>query len=726
MKVLRKRTLAALIAAICQQTGALAATEQTLPDVIATTQRDALDERKDANAQKIVYDRKELERYNEMTVGDVLRKLPGVVFGGGPGETKDVSLRGLDKGYTQVLINGGRTLGGGAERAMEMDVLPADLIERIEIIRNPTADQSVDGIGGTINIVLREIPARAGGSFRAGINQIEGVARPQLSANYSNGAGDFSYLLNGSAVESSQVQAKHKDNQGFTAGGARSKWELEDENKQTGVRELSFAPRLRWNLGGGDTLLLEPLLLKQEQHTDTRNDKSKYATPATGTGLAGNGFTTTSEDKEKEVYRLQGEWLRHLPLGELQVRLSAQQATESKDQLQQEYSAANALTKTTIAPGSKEDRESALAAKWSAALGGHLLGVGAETSWRDREDSKTTTENGKAKASSLGDKFNISEKRLVLWVQDEWHLNPEHVLTPGLHREEITTQSVDGAGAERDGTIQFLAPSLHYLWQVTPATNFRASVAKSVRPPKFDDLSNVVIAATGANSSTNADKSGNADLRPESAIGYEIGVEHFLPNRAGLVAVNLFQRDIEDMVQKTTTLESNGRWVERPYNAGDGRIWGVEMDFRVAMDTFGAPGLTLLGNHSLLHSSITNANGVTAKVKNQPGYVSNLGFDYDLRSWGITFGANYNVRGELLQEDSATKHQTEATTERLDVFVAKRLDRNFTLRLSASNALDGAKDKETLEYYSPGALKTATREYTKSAPVYYLTLEGKW
>lgn len=38
---------------------------------------------------------------------------------------------------------------------MQVDRLPADMIERIEIIRNPTAEYDASGIGGTINIVLK-------------------------------------------------------------------------------------------------------------------------------------------------------------------------------------------------------------------------------------------------------------------------------------------------------------------------------------------------------------------------------------------------------------------------------------------------------------------------------------------------------------------------------------------------------------------------------------------
>lgn len=85
----------------------------------------------------------------------MLRRLPGMTFTGPPGMTKDVRLRGLDKGYTQFLINGEPVAGAAPERQMQVDRLPADMIERIEIIRSPTAEYDAGGIGGAINIVLK-------------------------------------------------------------------------------------------------------------------------------------------------------------------------------------------------------------------------------------------------------------------------------------------------------------------------------------------------------------------------------------------------------------------------------------------------------------------------------------------------------------------------------------------------------------------------------------------
>ena len=49
-----------------------------------------------------------------------------------------------------------------------MDRIPAELIERVEIIRSPSANRSGDAVAGALNIVLRDGYSLDGGYVRAG------------------------------------------------------------------------------------------------------------------------------------------------------------------------------------------------------------------------------------------------------------------------------------------------------------------------------------------------------------------------------------------------------------------------------------------------------------------------------------------------------------------------------------------------------------------------------
>jgi outer membrane cobalamin receptor len=55
-----------------------------------------------------------------------------------------------------VLVNGRPIPGAGNDRTVFVDRIPAEIIVRIEIVRAPSANIDSQGIGGTINIILKD------------------------------------------------------------------------------------------------------------------------------------------------------------------------------------------------------------------------------------------------------------------------------------------------------------------------------------------------------------------------------------------------------------------------------------------------------------------------------------------------------------------------------------------------------------------------------------------
>ena len=107
--------------------------------------------RRESTASKIVIGREEIDKQGDATLGDVLKRLPGVTVQGAPGRGGAVRMRGLGGGYTQILLDGERMPPG-----FSVDSLTPEQVERIEILRAPTAETGAQAIAGTINIVLRE------------------------------------------------------------------------------------------------------------------------------------------------------------------------------------------------------------------------------------------------------------------------------------------------------------------------------------------------------------------------------------------------------------------------------------------------------------------------------------------------------------------------------------------------------------------------------------------
>jgi iron complex outermembrane receptor protein len=110
-------------------------TEQLETVNITGSRPDDVQERRQSTAAKIIVGRDEIDRFGDSTLGDVLKRLPGVTIQGRPGRGGAIRMRGLGNGYTQILLDGERVPPG-----FSLDSISPDQVERIEILRAPTAE----------------------------------------------------------------------------------------------------------------------------------------------------------------------------------------------------------------------------------------------------------------------------------------------------------------------------------------------------------------------------------------------------------------------------------------------------------------------------------------------------------------------------------------------------------------------------------------------------------
>ncbi len=92
-------------------------------------------------------------RFPDQNAAESLQRLPGVALYRDQGEGRFVDLRGLNYIYTSVTLNNSKLASpevGG--RFLALDVVPADSLASLEVIKVKTPDQDGEGLGGTVNI----------------------------------------------------------------------------------------------------------------------------------------------------------------------------------------------------------------------------------------------------------------------------------------------------------------------------------------------------------------------------------------------------------------------------------------------------------------------------------------------------------------------------------------------------------------------------------------------
>ncbi len=157
--------LAALVSAdtMAQQDQELEGVDFVAEEVTVTGSR-IRGEVAESTAPVIILAKTQIQELGLASIGDVLQTLTvqsnainTQANNGGDGSTR-ISLRGLGSGRTLVLVNGRRFVPGGtgANSSVDLNSIPASVIERIEVLKDgASAVYGSDAVGGVVNVITR-------------------------------------------------------------------------------------------------------------------------------------------------------------------------------------------------------------------------------------------------------------------------------------------------------------------------------------------------------------------------------------------------------------------------------------------------------------------------------------------------------------------------------------------------------------------------------------------
>ena len=118
---------------------------------VTDTRADETEQRRQSTAAKIVVGREEIERYGDSSTLGEGASAPARRDDARRAGRGAIRMRGLGSGYTQIPARRRARAAG-----FSIDSMDPDQVERIEILRAPTAETGARAIAGTINIVTRE------------------------------------------------------------------------------------------------------------------------------------------------------------------------------------------------------------------------------------------------------------------------------------------------------------------------------------------------------------------------------------------------------------------------------------------------------------------------------------------------------------------------------------------------------------------------------------------
>ncbi|MGV8928506.1 MAG: TonB-dependent receptor plug domain-containing protein [Brevundimonas sp.] len=705
----------------------------SLEEVIVTGEP-VMRNRTDDVVPTLSYDLEYFQRFEPLTVGDALKRVPSVTFLSDVLESDGVRLRGLDPGYTQILINGERVPGGEADRSFFVDRIPAELIDRVEVVRSSSANRSGDALAGTINIVLRDALALDGGYIRAGAllfpdDEIGGT----FGAVYGGEVGP-GRLLVGASVQDRR-NPKNKFSQRFDEPGGT----LDNVEVQTDVRDgtdYSFNAAYEVGVGGG-TLDLSGVFVRTDRLQD--EDSIEYRD-----GIQNDANLLTINDNNVDIQTdnlaLRARYERAMLGGETRIKLGY----ASFDDAQEEFENEAEYLRDGL-PFPEEDRytadlefrdlqdeEISFAVEHSRPVVDDVeIEFGVQAVSKDRDSTTVVADRVRFNIPNAPTPrpaqppfvFNTNS-----YVIEETRIDP-YVMVSGENgpvkwEAGLRYETTDTAIAGVDNDFAILLPSASLRYRLSDSDRLTLSVSRTVRRADFDDLAPVTLEEEHGDN----DFRGNPLLEPETAWGVDLGFERRL-GRRGVVGINVFYRDVTDLIEDVNTgLEGSGgpgTFIESIDNVGDGQVYGVEFDLSTPLDFIGMETTGVFLNASWLDSRVEDLLG-ERRFNSQSDYVVNFGFTHDIPSWGAAFGASYRKQGDAFERVYAEEVVTAYGAD-LEVFIEKRIFSNTVIRLTGSNLLDSSKD-EVFDKFDDQADQIA-RDYdeyeleTESAgPVYQLVM----
>ena len=681
---------------------------------IRSTRNTDTEVRQESTASKIVIGRDEIDKQGDATLGDVLKRLPGVTVQGTPGRGGAISMRGLGGGYTQILLDGERMPPG-----FSVDSLSPEQVERIEILRAPTAETGARAIAGTLNIVLREGRKATPDDLKITRSQEHGQGSNMLNWVHNLNTAPVSGTFTLSAMDNrradetvTEIVSDYRDGQVRMA---------ESVGQRQGVHANA---RLQWKGEQGKSLTLTPFLIYSEYAAQGHIDARRTASPAV------TDSAITDNQSRYASARLNGQWSQRLSADDrLDLNFGLSQSRYDQRITQTaETSSVPALLSDALDEQRFTDRSASLNAKWTRVLdNGHQWVSGLE------HEGVRRVEEASAGAGDESGNLKARTARWAAYTQDEFKINPNWSAYGGLRFESILTEGQVSEVLKRNQS-QVWTPLLHALWKPDPAKRdqVRMSLTRSYKTPT---LYNMVAPLrysrnnpiTGINKPTEPDRVGNPDLKPELATGIDLAFERYLQG-GGVLSANVFRRNIQDLIryQTTTTCASGGaRCVSSPQNVGDAITQGLELEAKFRMNQVWTEAwpVDIRSNISFFSSKVKAVPGPDNRLDQQPDMTANLGADYRLRGIPLTLGGNVNWNPDYDTQRSQAQRSYQGIKRVVDVYGQWRFSTATALRLTVSNLLP--RDYETATTFVTGAQSESSRTTDRNWRNIQLRLEMK-
>lgn len=612
---------------------------------------------------------------------DVLKKVPQVSVD----VDGNVELAGSSS--VRFLINGKPSAAFGSDIADVLQAIPASQIKSIEVITNPGAKYDAQGLGGIINIILKENNSHG---INGNLSLTAGTRTENGSFNFNARQGNFgvnAFISGNARLKTTSISTSDRlttdtssnnrvllrqnssgnDERSGYQTGVGFDWDINKHNGITGA--VSYQ-----NFGHKSTSITSQL-------QNTKDATGGLLSDIANSINSDHNFNFHNIDASlnyKKTFKKEDQELNiqvNTSLGNRTVRDNIYQYALPQDSLY--YS-----TKGTN-PGTENETE--FRVDYTQPLKKNItLGVGSKVSLYDIKSNsevlKLNTAENYLRDDYLSNSLGYHQKVYALYAEISFPVFKwfDAKLGERYERTEINSYFSDAQQQQDIPGYNTLVPSLFFSKKITERSMFKLSYSKRIQRPDYRDLNPFINTADPKNLST-----GNSNLKPEIGNRYEFGFSTDI-GASGTFVANLFYRensgDIQPFIvyypsyQVGDTTYTNVA-LSTPQNVGRENSYGLS--FFAAAKFFSK--LDLRSNLFFYQQHSINA--------------IDKGYDYKSFNYHINLNADYQFSKTLVAEFfgnfRSARHRVQGTYPSFTSYsfaIRKQIwDKKGSIALTASN-----------------------------------------
>ena len=506
------------------------------------------------------------------TAEDILDNVPSV--------TVDidgaVSLRGSDG--VRILIDGRPSTLANVDNANGLRSIPANMIEKVEVITNPSARYEAEGMAGILNIVLKK---QKGGGFNGSFDVSGGY--PTLAgvgANVNYRKGKVNWFAN-YGLRHSQNPGQGFYNQEQEIGDDLFIQRQESDRKRNSLSNsirfgIDFFPREKESITGA-------FLYRQ---SDEKSFNSIIYNDFLNTDDNLTTITSRTDDEREDEMNLEysvrysKEYSSRKHKLDATIQYNEKSEGEFSDFFEEvTFTTLNDLPDLVQRSANEEGEKNWLfQLDFTRPLEGedHQFELGARLNLRDIDNDYVVEELEDGQFFSLpglSNNFEYDEDVSALYgiygnkfgkigFQAGLRAEYSHVVTALLQTNEINDRNYFG-----------MFPSLHVNYEFAESNALQISYSRRIRRPRFWDLNPFFTFSDSRNTF-----SGNPNLDPEYTDSYEVGNIKYFEN--GTISGSFFYRRTTDVIQRILTFRPDGTTNRQPENLAERDDYGLELTFQ--------------------------------------------------------------------------------------------------------------------------------------------------